>query len=157
MNASDHPSPQPADPAAPATGAPIAPQPRILLVDDDLINQKVMVNLLKRKAWTAVAAGSGRRCLELLAAEPFDLVLLDIQMPEMDGFETAKRIREQEAERTAAAPSTPRVPIVALTTVSQPGTREKCLSYGMNEHLTKPVNTAELYALIERILHPPSG
>ncbi len=154
-------NPPPSAPPAPAPAS--RPAPRILLVDDDLINQKVMVSLLKRKGWEATAAASGRKCLELLAQQAFDLVLMDIQMPEMDGYETARRIRDQEASGVrppptplaASAPSlaAPRVPIVALTTVSQPGTRERCLDSGMEDHLTKPVQTQALYATIERLLH----
>lgn len=149
---------------SPAPGA--GPVPRILLVDDDLINQKVLVGLLKRKGWETAAAASGRKCLELLTQQAFDLVLMDIQMPEMDGYETARRIRDQEASGTrppptplaASAPSaaTPRVPIVALTTVSQPGTRERCLECGMDDHLTKPVQTQALYTTIQRLLQLPA-
>jgi CheY-like chemotaxis protein len=126
-------------------------------VDDDLINQKVMVNVLKRRGWAATSALSGRQCLELLARERFDLVLLDIQMPELNGFETAALIRQQEIQR-AQSPDPPaaslraRVPIVALTTVSEPGTRDKCLSAGMDDHLTKPVNTQALYGMVQKLL-----
>jgi CheY-like chemotaxis protein len=154
MSSPDPPAPQPEVPPRPQA----ASVPRLLLVDDDLINQKVMLNLLKRKGWEAVAASSGRKCLEMLNRERFDLVLLDIQMPELDGYQTAELIRKQECDPAWARPAgvLPRVPIVALTTMSQPGTREKCLSCGMDEHLTKPVNTADLYATIVRILHLPA-
>lgn len=144
---------QPPPSGIPAEGPPPAgSQPRILLVDDDLINQKVMVNLLKRKGWIATAAGSGPKCLELLQQQPFDLILLDIQMPQMDGFTTATEVRRQESTSSPHR----RIPIVALTTIAQPGTREKCIACGMDDHLTKPVNTAELYATIQRILCLPS-
>jgi CheY-like chemotaxis protein len=76
-------------------------------------------------------------------------------MPEMDGFQTARQVREQEHRLAATGCSQRRVPIVALTTVSQPGTRERCLETGMDEHLTKPVNTARLYETISRILNLP--
>lgn len=137
------------EPANPPSAAP-AP-PRLLVVDDDLINQKVMVNLLKRKGWEASAVANGRQCMELLQSRSFDLILLDIQMPEMDGYATAGHIREFET----GTGRTPPTRIVALTTVAQPGTREKCLSCGMDEHLTKPVNTPALYATIERLLALP--
>lgn len=155
MSALDPLSPQPGVAAPQAASGELQAPPHILVVDDDLINQKVLVNLLKRKGWNATAAGNGRKCLELLAAGRFDLVLLDIQMPEMDGFETAERIRQWERERATPASPPARLPIVALTTVSQPGTKEKCLECGMDEHLTKPVNTTELYAAIQRILRLP--
>lgn len=137
---------------------PAPPVPRILLVDDDLINQKVMVNVIKRRGWEAVSALNGRQCLDHLARQRFDLVLLDIQMPELNGFETAALVRQQEAQQAqspdppATAAPTARVPIIALTTVSEPGTRDKCLSAGMDDHLTKPVNTQALYSLVQKFL-----
>jgi CheY-like chemotaxis protein len=130
--------------------SPPAHAPHILVVDDDVLNQRVMSNLLKRKGWTSAAAHSGNECLEKVAAENFDLVLLDLQMPEMDGFTTAQRLRQQETERSAA-----RTPIVALTALRLPDTRERCLACGMDDHLTKPVNTRELYTSIQRILRLP--
>lgn len=132
--------------------------PRILLVDDDLINQKVMVNVIKRRGWEAVSALNGQQCLDQLARQRFDLVLLDIQMPELNGFETAALVRRQEAQQAQSpdppAPTVPpvRVPIIALTTVSEPGTRDKCLSAGMDDHLTKPVNTQALYGMVQKFL-----
>jgi CheY-like chemotaxis protein len=134
-------------------------------VDDDLINLKVMVNLLKRKGWDTATAPDGRQCLDLVARQHFDLVLMDIQMPELDGYKTAALVREQEARQAAAAaapsPANPgpspgggqrRLPIIALTTVSEPGTRDRCLAAGMDDHLTKPVNTQSLYEIIQRYL-----
>jgi CheY-like chemotaxis protein len=119
-------------------------------VDDDFINLKVMVNLLKRRKFQSATATNGQRCLELLAQEKFDLILLDIQMPEMDGYETAKQIRALENQQTPGPPK--RTPIVALTTVSEPGTRDRCLEAGMDDHLTKPVNTQQLFATLQRHL-----
>ena len=83
----------------------------------------------------------------MTASDQFDLVLLDIQMPEMDGFQTAATLRQQEE-----AEGTRRTPIVALTALRQPNTRERCLAAGMDDHLTKPVDTEQLYAVIQRIL-----
>jgi two-component system, sensor histidine kinase and response regulator len=143
-------------PALTPVGAPRAA--RILLVDDDLINQKVMVSLIRRRGHEAVSARSGRESLALLAGQRFDLVLMDIQMPELNGFETALRIRELETrpqEHPSGAPSAPpRVPIIALTTVSEEGTRERCLAAGMDDYLTKPVNTQQLYEVIARYANP---
>jgi CheY-like chemotaxis protein len=123
-------------------------------VDDDLINQKVMVNLIRRRGLEAVSARSGQQSLELLAGQRFDLVLMDLQMPEIDGFETALLIRERERSvpgpQGANSPAVPRVPIIALTTVSEAGTRERCLAAGMDDYLTKPVNTQQLYEMIAR-------
>jgi len=121
------------------------------VVDDDLVNQRVLANLLKRKGWESDVAQSGRECLEKLATAQFDLILLDIQMPEMDGFRTAELVRQLEPART----SRPRTPIVALTALRQPDTRERCLAAGMDDHLTKPVDTGQLYAAIQRALGLP--
>jgi len=149
MSSLDGTAPPAPSPANPATGD--APPPlRILVVDDDLINQRVLANLLKRKGWASALANSGRACLTKMAAESFDLVLLDIQMPELDGFETAALIRQDEQDRGLA-----RTPIVALTALRQPETREKCLAAGMDDHLTKPVDTGQLYAAIQKILNLP--
>jgi len=137
-------------PTPPDAGS-IPSPPRILVVDDDLINQRIMVNLLKRKGWDSVVAKSGQECLQRLASDRFDLVLLDIQMPEMDGFKTAELARRLEAQQH----SRPYTPIVALTALRQDDTRERCLAAGMDDHLTKPVNTEQLYAVIRRMLKLP--
>ena len=140
--------------------------PRILLVDDDPINQKVAVNLLRRRGWEAQAVANGKEALELLSRQSFDLILMDLQMPEMDGFQTASAIRQNEAQRPpgsstrettialrqGATRNSKHLPIVALTTASQPGTREKCIEVGMDDYLTKPFKPAELYETIEKLL-----
>jgi CheY-like chemotaxis protein len=138
---------------------------RILLVDDDPINQLVATNLLRRRGWQPASAGNGKEALELLANQRFDLILLDLQMPEMDGFQTASVIRQYEialpaesprettaALRQGAAGHSGHIPIIALTTTSQPGTKEKCLSVGMDDFLNKPIIPKELYATIEKYL-----
>jgi len=135
-------------PAAYPQPPPPTPPPCILVVDDDFLNQRILANLLKRKGWSGVLAGSGSECLKKLATQTFDLILLDIQMPEMDGFETAERIRRLEADAGASK----RTPIVALTALRQPNTRERCLASGMDDHLSKPVDTLRLYAVIQRLL-----
>jgi CheY-like chemotaxis protein len=140
--------------------------PRILLVDDDPINQRVAVNLLRRHGWEAVAVTNGKEALDILAKQSFDLILMDLQMPEMDGFQTASVIRQSEAQkpsgtatrettialRAGAAQHSGRIPIIALTTSAQPGTREKCLEVGMDDYLTKPFKPVELYTAIEKLL-----
>ena len=139
---------------------------RILLVDDDPVNQVVALGLLRRRGWQAVAAGNGREALRILAGQSFDLILMDLQMPEMDGYQTASAIRQNEArslsvsparESTGTDPETidppgERIPIIALTTASQPGVREKCLAAGMDDYLSKPVSPRDLYAVVEKYL-----
>jgi CheY-like chemotaxis protein len=142
---------------------------RILLVDDDPINQMVAIGLLRRRGWEATAAANGKEALEVLAQQRFDLILMDLQMPELDGFQTASIIRQHEAEpKPEASPRetavamresddgrAQHIPIIALTTASQPGVREKCLAAGMDDFLNKPVNPRELYGMIEKYLGGP--
>jgi len=139
---------------------------RILLVDDDPINQMVALGLLRRRGWEATAAANGKEALQVLAQQRFDLILMDLQMPELDGFQTASIIRQNEAgpateagaldTATAMGESThcpsEHIPIIALTTASQPGVREKCLAAGMDDFLNKPVNPRELYGMIEKYI-----
>ena len=139
---------------------------RILLVDDDPVNQMVALGLLRRHGWEAVAAGNGREALQILAHQSFHLILLDLQMPEMDGFETATAIRQREAQScsvsipTVVSESTRgrgggHIPIIALTTASQPGVRERCLAAGMDDYLTKPISPRALYVAVEKHLGGP--
>ncbi len=140
-------------------------------MDDDPINQKVAVNLLRRRGWEAMAVANGKEALDLLAKQSFDLILMDLQMPEMDGFQTASVIRRNEAQRPpgtstrettialrqGAARHSGHLPIIALTTASQPGTREKCIEVGMDDYLTKPFKPSELYGAIEKLLDIPGA
>jgi two-component system sensor histidine kinase/response regulator len=154
---------------SPQTGQAGAAAARILLVDDDPINQLVALGLLRRRGWEATAAANGKEALKVLAQQRFDLILMDLQMPELDGFQTASIIRQNEAgsapeasaRETAQAmretshSSSQHIPIIALTTASQPGVREKCLASGMDDFLNKPVNPRELYGMIEKYLGGP--
>jgi len=142
---------------------------RILLVDDDPVNQMVALGLLRRHGWHAVAAGNGKEALQILATQTFNLILMDLQMPEMDGFQTATAIRLHEAQSDDVSPSRDislpghkptdpqgrRIPIIALTTTSQPGVRERCLAAGMDDYLTKPINSRTLYTTVEKHLASP--
>ena len=145
------------------TGTPSA---RILLVDDDPVNQMVALGLLRRHGWEAVAASNGEEALRILSKQRFDLILMDLQMPVMDGYQTASVIRQNEAQassvstacettdalQTQAGRRSARIPIIALTTASQPGIREKCLAAGMDDFLNKPVNPRDLYAAVEKYI-----
>ncbi|WP_461209443.1 response regulator [Desulfocurvus sp. DL9XJH121] len=128
-------------PAAPAPGNAVLRYPdlagaEILLVEDNIINQEVAQTILENEGLRVTRAGNGREALERLAAKPFDAVLMDIQMPEMDGFEATRRIR--------ADPGFRELPIIAMTAHALVGDREKSLKAGMNDHVTKPIDPAKL-------------
>jgi two-component system, sensor histidine kinase and response regulator len=106
---------------------------RVLLVEDNLINQKVACRLLEKQGHTVVVAENGREALNVLDELDFDLVLMDLQMPEMDGFATTAAIRRNEAG------SDRHMPIVALTANAMKGDRERCLQAGMDGYVAKPV------------------
>jgi signal transduction histidine kinase/DNA-binding response OmpR family regulator len=117
---------------------------RVLLAEDNVPNRSVVVHRLERGGHTVVAVADGRQAVAAFAEAEFDLVLMDVQMPEMDGFEATAAIRE--IERSTAR----RIPIVALTAHALKGDRERCLAAGMDGYLTKPIQARELFAAIER-------
>lgn len=119
---------------------------RILLVEDSLINQVYMAHLLRREGHDAILAADGASALASLAREHFDVVLMDIQMPDMDGTEVLRRIR-------AGNPIlNPRVPVVALTAYALTEDRERFLGLGMDGYVSKPVILEELRAELRRVL-----
>jgi two-component system, sensor histidine kinase and response regulator len=130
--------PEPPESPAPADGRRL----RVLLADDNPVNQKLAVNLLKRRGHSVVVAGTGREALDALDRQPFDLVLMDVQMPEMDGFEATAAIRRRE-QGTGG-----HLPVVALTAHAMKGDRERCLAAGMDAYISKPVRADELFAVI---------
>jgi two-component system, sensor histidine kinase and response regulator len=146
------------DKTAPATDetAPIAHQTvgdtsaigKLLVVEDDLINQMVIVGILKKMGFEAEVAQNGRIALERCRQETFRLVLMDCLMPEMDGFEATRRIRQREVESGARL----RIPIVALTAKAMKGDRELCLEAGMDDYLTKPITVEDLKTVLKRFL-----
>jgi len=114
----------------------------ILLAEDNLVNQRVARAILEKGGHTVVVTNNGRRALALLEEETFDLVLMDVQMPEMDGFEATAAIREKE--KTSGV----HVPIIAMTAHAITGDRERCLSAGMDDYISKPIHGAALLDLI---------
>jgi two-component system, sensor histidine kinase and response regulator len=118
---------------------------RILLAEDNLVNQKLAVRLLEKRGHAVAVADNGREALAALEQQSFDVVLMDVQMPEMDGLETTAAIREKE--RAAGS----RVPIVAMTARAMKGDRERCLAAGMDDYVSKPLQPTELFDTVERL------
>ncbi|EGJ49277.1 response regulator receiver protein [Desulfocurvibacter africanus subsp. africanus str. Walvis Bay] len=117
---------------------------RILLAEDDKISRIYAIAILEQRGHSVTAVGTGRKALEVLKDEHFDLVLMDVRMPEMNGEEATRRIRAGEA-------GDPQVPIVALTAYALKGDRERFLDVGMDDYLSKPINNDELDHLLERV------
>jgi CheY-like chemotaxis protein len=120
---------------------PSGPPLHILLTEDNVVNQRVGRGILEKAGHVVVIASNGKQAQLLLERQPFDLVLMDIQMPEMDGFEATAAIRERE-RRTGK-----HVPIIAMTAHAMIGDRERCIAAGMDDYITKPVHAPELLEL----------
>jgi CheY-like chemotaxis protein len=119
------------------------PSRHILLAEDSVVNQKVAVNMLTQRGHTVVVASNGQEVLDALEREVFDLVLMDVQMPVMDGLESTAAIRVKERATGS------HVPIIAMTAGAMQGDRERCLEAGMDDYLTKPIRAADLYQAVE--------
>jgi signal transduction histidine kinase/CheY-like chemotaxis protein len=138
----------PATPPAPRSAVPAEteiPSPaslHVLLVEDNIVNQKLARHMLENAGYTVVGAMDGREAVEACAAQRFDLVLMDLQMPHMDGFEATAELRRREAI------SGGHLPIVALTANAMAGDRERCLAAGMDGYVTKPMKRPELFRAI---------
>jgi signal transduction histidine kinase/DNA-binding response OmpR family regulator len=124
-----------------------ADAPRILLVEDNPINRKLAMVMLGKEGHTPVVAEDGRQAVERLSKEEFDLVLMDCQMPVMDGYEATRTIRDPESEVLDH-----RIPIVAMTANAMVGDREKCLAAGMDDYVPKPIRKEKLAEVLERWL-----
>ena len=125
---------------------------RILLAEDHLINQKVGLLQLKKLGLRADIASNGREAVAALEKSSYDVILMDCQMPEMDGFEATRLIRKRENDSGVSCPWEAPVRIVALTANAMQGDREECLAAGMDDYLSKPVRTSDLQAALERWL-----
>ena len=134
----------PAAQSAPADAAQPARAMRILLTEDNAVNQRLATRLLEKRGHQVVVAGNGREALAALQKDTFDLILMDIQMPEMDGMEATGKIREKEALAGG------HVPIVALTAHAMKGDQEQCLAAGMDDYLAKPIRPQELDELLAK-------
>jgi signal transduction histidine kinase/CheY-like chemotaxis protein len=120
---------------------------RILLAEDNAVNQRVAVAMLSKRGHRVHVVENGRHACDAVFAESFDLVLMDVQMPEMNGFEATAAIRAREGAGS-------RVPIVAMTAHAMAGDRERCLAAGMDGYVTKPVHRETLLADVERLARP---
>ncbi len=119
---------------------------RVLVAEDDALCQKLATAVLERSGHIVTIAGNGRDAVEQAEVNAFDLILMDVMMPEMDGLEATRVIRRREKETGV------HIPIVAVTAASD---RATCLAAGMDEFLAKPIRSAELAATIERVLIVP--
>jgi signal transduction histidine kinase/CheY-like chemotaxis protein len=117
---------------------------RILVADDNTTNQQVVGHLLKRMAYRCDFVGNGIEVLQNLKQHEYDLILMDVQMPEMDGIEATRRIRKNEAGEAVA-----QIPVIALTASAMQGDREKFLGAGMNDYLSKPIKIEELARILQ--------
>ena len=121
---------------------------RLLLAEDNPVNQRVALHILQKGGHSVLAVGNGREAVDALAREDFDAVLMDVQMPEMDGFEATDAIRTKE--RITGQ----HVPIIAMTAHAMKGDRERCLESGMDDYVAKPVHAAELLRVIQKFAAP---
>jgi CheY-like chemotaxis protein len=146
------------DRAAGASRAPAAPthldlpecrRPlRILLAEDNAVNQRLAIRILEKRGHAVTVAGNGREALAALGREPFDVVLMDVQMPELDGFEATAVLREQEKSVGG------HLPVVAMTAHAMKGDRERCLAAGMDDYVSKPLQAKELIRVVEGMASP---
>ena len=122
-------------------------QLKVLLVEDNAVNQALAVAIMSRRGCHVSLANNGQEALDALQHGSFDLVLMDMQMPVMDGLEACQRIRQSEAQTQQ-----PRLPVIAMTANAMPGDRERCLAAGMDGYVSKPVDAARLFEEIGQVL-----
>jgi two-component system sensor histidine kinase/response regulator len=142
VNTPDH------EPTVPEVALPAGkiPSQRILLAEDSVVNQKLAVGLLQRNGHTVVVANNGKQAAEIASTQEFDLILMDVQMPELDGMEATALIRAQQQQTGK------RVPIVAMTAHAMKGDRDRCLAAGMDDYLSKPIRAKQLFEKIAEVL-----
>ena len=122
---------------------------RILLAEDNVVNQRLAAKVLTKRGYLVVVAGNGKEAVAAFEREPFDVVLMDVQMPEMDGFEATAVIREKEKEKGG------HIPIIAMTAHAMKGDRERCLEAGMDEYVSKPIRPQIVVDAIEGVTEVP--
>ena len=130
-------------PPTPVTSPPVHPR-RVLLVEDNEINRRVALGLLRSRGHLVLVAVNGLEAVNTLATQEFDVVLMDMQMPVMDGYEATAEIRKREHQTGG------HIPIVAMTAEALKGDRERCLDSGMDDYVSKPITPSEMYRAVER-------
>ena len=121
---------------------------RVLLAEDNPVNVKFALKLLEKAGHQVTVAGNGRQAVEFWESSPFDMVLMDVQMPEMDGLDATRTIRAKETERGGNG----HTPIIAMTANAMAGDREMCTNSGMDGYVAKPVKKEALFSEVERVL-----
>ena len=116
---------------------------RVLMAEDGRVNQMVAIKLLENRGHSVVVANNGREAVELYQCDAYDAILMDVQMPQMDGYEATGAIRDSEKETGS------HIPIIAMTANAMKGDREKCLEAGMDDYVAKPVRSSELFSVLE--------
>jgi CheY-like chemotaxis protein/HPt (histidine-containing phosphotransfer) domain-containing protein len=134
---------------------PLPPLPplRVLLAEDNVVNQRLALRILEKAGHSVRVAGTGKQALQALERDRFDVVLMDVQMPEMGGLEATAAIRQREKEEGG------HTPVIALTAHAMKGDRERCLAAGMDGYVAKPIRERELFVALEQVLktHAPAG
>jgi CheY-like chemotaxis protein len=123
---------------------------RVLLCDDNVVNQKVAVRLLQQMGYRADLAANGVEALAALDRQPYDLVFMDVMMPEMSGLEVTRFIRERQKQRSQFPNYKSPIVIIAMTANAMQGDREKCIAAGMDDYVAKPVRLEDIRAIVER-------
>jgi CheY-like chemotaxis protein len=119
---------------------------RALVAEDNIINQKVTARMMEKRGFEVDVVENGLEALAALERYPYDIVLMDCQMPEMDGYQATREIRRQEGLEDGRR----HIPVIAVTANAMVGDDEKCYAAGMDEYLTKPVNPEKLDAVLEK-------
>jgi CheY-like chemotaxis protein len=121
------------------------PPLRILVAEDNMVNQKLTMRLLEKRGHTVVVVKTGKEAVAVWKRQPFDVILMDVQMPEMDGFEATSIIRE--VERVTGG----HTPIIALTAHAMTGDRQRCLTAGMDGYISKPIHVETVFEVIASV------
>ena len=136
-------APEPAEPSE--AGTPV--RRRVLVAEDDAINRKVVSHMLERRGWIVDVVGTGREAVDAVHRHRYDLVVMDCDMPDVDGYAASAAIRARETPAQ-------RIPIVAMTAAAMPGDRERCLAAGMDDYVAKPFSADALDGVLRRWTEP---